>query len=91
MLLFGLSSLSLLPSAHVLRSAIGQDAVPRELSVPWWAWPILFLVALGAAVLGTVVLKYLFEFFEYLAIAWRKCPACGARRWSWGYTGGFGL
>lgn len=40
---------------------------------------------------GMIVINFALELAEWLAFARRKCPVCGARRWSWGFTRGFGL
>ena len=58
---------------------------------PWWVGVIAGVVGLVLAVVGVVVLNFAMELAEWLAFAWRRCPACGARRWSWGFTRGFGL
>ncbi|MCB9935997.1 MAG: hypothetical protein H6840_09925 [Planctomycetes bacterium] len=51
----------------------------------WWAaWPLFFVV-------GFLLSVCLFELIEFLLIHLFKCPSCGARRWSWGFTEGFGL
>ena len=55
-----------------------------------WKWlglPLLPVVAF----FGALILNWLLEAIEWLAFCLRKCPQCGKRRWSWGYTGGFGL
>ncbi|MFN3150954.1 hypothetical protein [Bremerella sp.] len=68
---------------------------PREpFDFGWWnllVIPIGFFIGLIVAFIGAIVLNYLFELIEYLAFALRKCPRCGSRKWSWGYTRGFGL
>jgi hypothetical protein len=55
----------------------------------WWllAGPLLWLVALPLGLLLHPVLAA----FEWLAFCWRRCPQCGERAWSWGFTRGFGL
>ncbi len=60
----------------------------------WWNLLVLppFLVFFVIWMfVGCVVLKFALELIEYLLFALRKCPRCGARRWSWGYIRGFGL
>jgi hypothetical protein len=47
------------------------------------------VVALTLA--GMAAMKFFLELVEYLAFARRKCPQCGGRRWSRGFTRGFGL
>lgn len=44
-----------------------------------------------AALLVSAMLNFIAEALEYLAMKWRKCPQCGQRNWSWGFTSGFGL
>lgn len=55
----------------------------------WWllAAPGVLLLSLVAAFL----LSLLLEGLEWLAFCLRRCPSCGARNWSWGFTQGFGL
>jgi hypothetical protein len=59
--------------------------------MPWWVALIGTLLSCGAVVLVAVALNLLLEAVEYLAFVRRSCPNCGARRWSWGFTSGFGL
>lgn len=55
----------------------------------WWllAAPTVLVLALSAAFLLNMILACL----EWLAFCLRRCPECGARRWSFGFTQGFGL
>lgn len=59
--------------------------------LPWWAWFAIVPLGLVCAVIGAMVLNVLFQAVEWLAFALRRCPRCGKRRWSWGFTRGFGL
>lgn len=66
----------------------------ESLGLGWWnvlVIPLAGVVGLVGAFIGSILLNYVLEFIEYVAFMWRKCPKCGARRWSWGYTRGFGL
>jgi hypothetical protein len=56
-----------------------------------WSWLIGGAVLLVLGVVTSVALNWMFELLEYLAFAGRRCPQCGARRWSWGFRQGFGL
>lgn len=70
------------------------DAANPIADLGWWkllAFPIAAAVALIAAVIGGLLLNCVLEFIEWLAFCLRKCPKCGSRRWSWGFTRGFGL
>jgi hypothetical protein len=58
---------------------------------PWWVWLIAVIAGPILVIVGMVLINFLLELFEYLAFAWRRCPQCRARRWSWGFTRGFGL
>ena len=51
----------------------------------WW-WLGSPVIAFGLLLL----LIYLPQLIEFLLIHVFRCPACGARRWSWGFTKGFG-
>ena len=73
---------------------IGGDSPGLALELGWWKLlviPLGMVVGLVLAFVGTVLLNYVFEFIEYVAFCLTKCPKCGARKWSWGYTRGFGL
>ena len=60
-------------------------------SLPWWAWLLIVPGGLVVAVIGGILLDLLLQAVEWLLFAFRRCPRCRARRWSWGFTGGFGL
>jgi hypothetical protein len=55
----------------------------------WWvlATPSVLLLSLPAA----YVLNLLLEAIEWLLFCRCRCENCGGRRWSWGFTQGFGL
>lgn len=57
----------------------------------WWAWVIAIPATLLLGCAGAMALHYIMAFAEWATFARRRCPACGARRWSWGYSRGFGL
>lgn len=65
-----------------------------ETELGWWnllVVPLSLVLCLVGAFIGAVVLNYILEAIEYLVVVLRKCPKCGARRWTWGFTRGFGL
>lgn len=67
---------------------------PMQTSPPpldWIFWLILVPLSVLGTFLGGLFLHLVFSTIEYLAFARRKCPQCGNRRWTWGYTDGFGL
>jgi hypothetical protein len=72
-----------------MAGASGADQVAEE-PIPWWVWLIGPLLTCGAVLLVAVALNFLLQAVEYLAFVRRSCLNCGARRWSWGYTRGFG-
>jgi hypothetical protein len=79
---------------RLLRSLVPPDAPPPESSPPWWFWALCVLavpLVLFLVVIGAWVLKFLLELLEYLVFARRRCLVCRQRRWSWGFTRGFGL
>jgi len=60
----------------------------------WWnllVIPIGFAGLFIAAFIGGLILSYVLECSEWIAYCLRKCPKCGFRKWSWGFTCGFGL
>jgi hypothetical protein len=67
------------------------EVTGRDPGIPPWWWiigvPVGAVVGLGAV----IAVRYALEAVEYLVFLPRKCPHCGKRRWSWGYTQGFGL
>ena len=90
------TTLSTLQPAEPMRpghvQALGACYVDGPASrPPWWAWFLLIPAFLVVAVLGMWLLDKLFSGIEWLAFSRRRCPRCGKRRWSWGFTRGFGL
>ena len=55
----------------------------------WWllAAPLVIVLSLP----GALLLNLILELLERVAITFFKCPRCGSRAWSWGFTSGFGL
>lgn len=60
------------------------------LPLGWW-WLLAAPLLLVAAVFGSLLFDALLAGIEWLLFCLRRCPTCGARRWSWGFTQGFGL
>jgi len=58
---------------------------------PWWLFVVGLPVVLGIAICSAWLLDLLLRWIEYVAFFRRKCPACSGRRWSRGFTRGFGL
>jgi hypothetical protein len=79
-------------AAYLLRRAIvpRPEAAPRP-PAPWWVWPVAAVVTVVAIAGTTVALKWGLEAAERLAVLRRPCPRCGGRRWSRGFTRGYGL
>lgn len=74
-----------------LRAAVGPPAVaPEPVDSPWWVAALAVVLGLVVVVVGMAVVNFGLGLAEWLAFARRPCPACGARRWSWGFTRGFG-
>lgn len=60
----------------------------------WWAIivvPLFMAVGLMLLFFGAMILNLLLELIEWLAYCCRRCPKCSRRKWSWGFTNGFGL
>lgn len=93
MYLFGLMGIVTGIAAFTIHLLQGDG--PREpTDLGWWRIvliPVGMVVGLLLVIAGAIALNYVFEFIEYVAYAFKKCPNCGARKWSWGYTRGFGL
>lgn len=82
-------------AAGVVRSWRAEHPAAAERAAqaetPWWEWAVAGVVALLLSVGCFAAIKYGIELVEYLSFVRRRCPGCGARRWSWGFTRGFGL
>lgn len=97
--LMGLTGGMLVPALRYFRSLAraSSDAAPAlepASGIGWWALLVIPLaMALGFVVLfvGAMILNAIFELIEWLVFSCRRCPKCGRRRWSWGFTNGFGL
>jgi hypothetical protein len=59
-------------------------------SLGWW-WLIAGPLLIVASFVGAWLLHELLAGVEWLIFCLRRCPSCRARRWSWGFTQGFGL
>lgn len=87
-----LIGLSVACMAGALNAMVGNRPVPAEkIETPWWFTVVGVIIVLVLTIVGAVAIKLLIELAEYLTFVWRRCPTCGARRWSWGFTRGFGL
>jgi hypothetical protein len=66
-----------------------------EVATPWWVWivllPISLAITLAVFVLVAAGIHHVLRLVERLAFIRRRCPACGSRKWSRGFTSGFGL
>ncbi len=79
-------------AARGLRIWVGERPAPADpVEAPWWVGVVAVVIGLVLTVVGVMVVKFTLEMVEYLAFARRRCPSCRARRWSWGFTRGFGL
>ena len=89
--LIGLAAFVIGLAIPLFRRAWFHDAGAAETSTPGWAWLLIIPAAVGAAVLIAAALDKIFALAEWLLFAGRRCPGCGSRRWSRGFTRGFGL
>ena len=90
--LVGLSVACLAGAAAGLRAWVGDPPAPAEpAEMPVWVGVVVVLVGLALVAAGAAAVKFSLELAEYLAFARRPCPGCQSRRWSWGFTRGFGL
>ena len=55
----------------------------------WWSLLLIPVVGVAAMFAG-IPLHIALCALEWLAFCLRKCLQCGARRWSWPFTRGFG-
>jgi hypothetical protein len=56
-------------------------------SLGWWWLP----VGLATVYLAPAIFILVLAAIEWCGVHGRRCPDCGARSWSFGYTKGFGL
>ncbi len=85
-----LFSLMVFPSMAV---GLGLATLKQYLDVDgfgWW-WLAIAPVTLLVAFASIIPIAYTFELIEWVAYWWKRCPKCRKRKWSWGYTKGFGL
>lgn len=59
-------------------------------SLGWW-WLLAAPLLVVASFVGSWLLHELLAGIEWLLFCFRRCPNCRFRRWSWGFTQGFGL
>lgn len=92
--LFGLMALAPAILIGLVMLARLLIPLPPQLPVedtPWWVW---VASAIGTPVLlvgGAWGLHLVFSTTEHFLMRWGKCPECGSRAWSKGFTRGFGL
>jgi hypothetical protein len=89
--LLGLSAIcvgALSSAIHKWHEWIGIRSMP---TIHWWAWPIMIAIGVVAAIAGVPLLYFIFSAIEWIVYCMRRCSVCGARRWSFGFTRGFGL
>ena len=55
----------------------------------WWFLGVPVVLILS--ILGGLAINYILEFAEWSLIYLHPCPSCRRRKWSWGFTRGFGL
>jgi len=55
-------------------------------AIPWLSW----LAALVAFGVGAAIVSYTMDLSDFLLAKRKRCANCGSRKWSWGYTRGFG-
>lgn len=94
----GFCAAILVPSIRFARSLNETDAAAIDSNASsglgWWALiivPLILIVGFIALFISAMILNALLELIEWLAYCRRRCPNCDCRRWSWGFTRGFGL
>lgn len=74
-------------ATHLVKTENTGAPPPPNAFVEW----VLIIIVLLLIPLGAMLLHLTLSCVEYFIVARRRCPQCGSRRWSWGYTSGFGL
>lgn len=94
----GVCAAILIPSIRFVRSLINTAPAAIEPNnssgLGWWALlivPLMMIVGFIALFIAAMILNALMELIEWLWYCRRQCPTCGCRKWSWGFTRGFGL
>ncbi len=82
----------MIAAVHSFRMWLGNVPAPVDRAgPPWWFFVISIPVSFALALGGAAILDAVLTRIEYVAFFRRKCPVCGGRRWSRGFTRGFGL
>jgi hypothetical protein len=90
--LVGLSTAGSAGVVAGLRAWVGDRPPPAEaVGMPAWVGAAAVAAGLALVLAGAAAVKGVLELAEYLAFVRRRCPGCGRRRWSWGFTRGFGV
>jgi len=94
----GVCAAIVIPSIRFVRSLIETESAGIESKTSsglgWWALlvvPLVMIIGFITLFIAAMILNALMELIEWLAYCRRRCPTCGCRRWSWGFTRGFGL
>jgi len=76
----------------IVRWALGSGRSPEPApDPPWWLWPVAVVMWLALWIGTAAGLNWLVRAVERRVVRRQPCPACGGRRWSRGFTRGFGL
>ncbi len=85
--------LAILSVFPVMVIELGLAALKSVLDIDgfgWW-WLAVVPSLIVVSLIGIIPTAYAFQLIEWLAYCWKPCPKCRKRKWSWGYTKGFGL
>ncbi len=92
MLLMIVSLGIMIATVHGFKACLGIPPAPADQAgPPWWFFVISIPVSFALALGGAAILDAVLTRIEYVVFFRRKCPVCGGRRWSRGFTRGFGL
>ena len=69
----------------------GHSESQAQTDIDWWVFPASVIISPVLYFICFIGLHWMLEWIEFLAFYRRKCPVCGGRRWSRGFTRGFGL
>jgi hypothetical protein len=90
--LLALAAMDVVCVAPVIRGRIGEPPASIDpADAPRWVASVTISIGVVLALAGAWAINVVLEWIEWIVVARQACPECGGRRWSRGFTRGFGL